>query len=195
MNQFCDTCVGVLPKPTQHVEGKDQPHLLSEAHGVHRSPYDISLFNFEALKLSKKLELGSTRKIPFFPNFSGKLATFHWDRKPSQKRRPWRSPARSHGLFPWPKTTSLCLSFLSGNRSWLLTLSSTLCPFGLATSHQLSPLPSPGCNYLNVRQRNFPILETLPHLFILMMTSSMLHCPKKLSKVVFVFLWIETHAR
>ena len=129
-------------------------------------------------KWVRRWSWGVQERFLFSPNFSGKLATFHWDRKQSQKRRPWRSPAGSHGLFPWPKTTSLCLSFLSGNRSWLLTLSSTLCPFGLATSHQLFPLPSPGCNYLNVKQRNFPILETLPHLFILMMTSSMLQCPK-----------------
>lgn len=158
-------CWSALPKPTQHVEGKDEPHLLSEAHGVHRSPYDVSLFSFEALKLGKRMELGRTRKIPFFPNFSGTLGTFRCDRKRSQKRRPWRSPAGSHGLFSWPKTTSLCLSFLSGKRSWLLTVSSALCPFGLAISHQLFPLPSPGCNYLNVRQRNFPILETL-HIYL-----------------------------
>ena len=65
--------------------------------------------------------------------------------------------AKNHQLVP----------FFSFRKKILIanSVSSTLCPFGLATSHQLFPLPSPGCNYLNVRQRNFPILETL-HIYL-----------------------------
>lgn len=67
MGQFCETCVGMFfLSPLSMWKGKDESHLLSEAHGVHSSPSDISLFSFEALKSGKRMEVGSTKKIPFF---------------------------------------------------------------------------------------------------------------------------------
>ena len=106
-------CGSPLPKPAQLYcstqlsfivgNGKDESHLLSEAEGVHNSQSDISLSSFEALKVCKRIELESIRNLSVSPNFSGKLARLHRDRKKDQKGRPRRSPAGGPCPFPGQK--------------------------------------------------------------------------------------------
>lgn len=122
------------------------------------------------------MELGSIRNIPLLPNFGGKLAQFPLDRKRDQKGGPRRSPAGGR-VLPWSGTPSLLLFFQETEILLASSASPTLNQFNLATPHQLFPLPSPGCNYLNPRHKHLPVLELL-HLFILKMTSAKLYCPK-----------------
>ena len=119
------------------------------------------------------MELGSVRNVPLLPNFG---VQFPLDRKRDQKGAPRRSPAGGHVLSR-PGTPSLLLFFQETEILLASSASPTENQFNLAAPHQLFPLPSPGCNYLNSRHKHFPILEIL-HLFMLKMTSLKLYCPK-----------------